>query len=103
MNLDIMRGGDRKREGIPNGKIIGEFDRANLDHFENEAVAYLPVGGALPGDGLIPLQVQDDIMQNGGLLWKVLCWARKEYNRKKKILKAQIKTQEVVDKNVKEL
>ena len=33
----------------------------------------------------------------------VLCKAQGEYNRKGRVLKVQLKTQEVVDKNVKEL
>ena len=62
MNLNIMGRGDGQGDGIGNRKILPQLHRADLDHLKDQLVPDFPVNRALPGDGLIPLQVQNNIV-----------------------------------------
>ena len=56
--------GDDGAEGIDDFFGAVQLDGAELDDFAGEVVAELLIRGGIFGNGLVPLQVQDDIIHD---------------------------------------
>ena len=62
VNLHIMHGPDGNGDAVAHLQLLVQLHRANLDHFKDQPVPHLAVHRAVIGHGLVPFQVNHNIL-----------------------------------------
>jgi hypothetical protein len=62
MQADLMLGLNQLGKRIHHLQLFVHLHRADLDHFKQQLSAHAFVGGGMIGNGLVPFQVQDNVL-----------------------------------------